>query len=265
MTLEPLALPTDTAAWPAWIRERTAAEPGAGHGPGRRAPERPAGRPGRGAPAVGPRRRAPRQRRRGRLAARQRAPGRGLPGDRRRRRAGGLPARHPVEPGPRDSTTSSPRSTRRRSGTTSSPYGCWRRCAPTSAGRAWTRTTRPGRGSPPCGSGSPSLDQEFSRITRDDVRTIRVRPEQARRDAGRLAGGTPGRRRGPGHRHHRLPRLGAGAHVRARPGRAPRHHRRLPRARLAGDRRAADRALHAAPRAWPPRSATPTGRRTTPT
>lgn len=26
MTLEPLALPTDTAAWPAWIRERTAAE-----------------------------------------------------------------------------------------------------------------------------------------------------------------------------------------------------------------------------------------------
>ena len=66
------------------------------------------------------------------------------------------------------------------------------------------------------------LDQDFGRAIRDDVRSIRVRPEQLDglpQDFSRRA---PGRRRRAGHAHDRLPRPHAGPHVRARRRGAPR-------------------------------------------
>ena len=105
--------------------------------------------------------------------------------------------------------------------------GCSTRPSRTSGAPASTATTRPGPGSPRSTSGSPTLDQEFSRNIRDDVRYVKVTPD-------RLAGlpqdwldAHPADDDGLVTVTHRLPRLGAGADVRARRrGRAPTSPRR---------------------------------------
>ena len=77
-------------------------------------------------------------------------------------------------------------------------------------------------------------------------------PRPAGRDARRLARGPPRRRRGTGHRDHRLPRRDPGPDVRPRPRGPARPHCAVPDPRLAAERAPAHRALRPPPRAGDP-------------
>ena len=92
------------------------------------------------------------------------------------------------------------------------------------------------------------IDQEFGRNIRDDVRTIRVTPDRLAGMPADWLAAHPVRRRGPGHRDHRLPRRDPGPDVRPRPRGPARPHRAVPDPRLAAERAAAHRALRPPPR-----------------
>ena len=96
------------------------------------------------------------------------------------------------------------------------------------------------------------LGLEFSRNIRDDVRSIRVRPEQLDGLPEDFRAEHPRRRGRAGHAHHRVPRPAAGPHVRDRPRGPPRPDPRAPAHRLARQRAGPRRAAPAARRAGHP-------------
>ena len=131
--------------------------------------------------------------------------------------------------------------------------GCWRRPSRTSGARASTATTRPAPGWPRSTSGSPRSTRSSAATSATTCAPCRSRPSGW--PACRTTGWTahPVDDDGLVTVTHRLPRRDPGADVRARPRRAPRDHHRVPRARLAAERAAAQGAVRPAPRARQPR------------
>ena len=151
--------------------------------------------------------------------------GRGPPrrgGPRPGRRAGpaGAEVRHRAAAWTATSTPSSPPSTRPTPASTPTRPGCSStRCA-TSAAPASTVTTPAATGCASSASRAVKLSQDFGRHIRDDVRTVRLAPEQLDGLPEDYRAAHPRRRGRPGHHHHRLPRPGA-VHRPSAPTRGP--------------------------------------------
>ena len=247
----------------AWVEARTRDRAGRRARDSSTSCARPAGVDDRAAAAVGRDLPAARQRRGRRLAARQRAPRRGGAHHLRAGRGRGRPVRRPSCARTGRSTTSSPpptrpASTRPRPGCSSKTLDDFRR-----AGR------RPRRRDPrPADRDQRAADRGRPGVRPDHPRRRphrAGRPRAARRAAAGLARRAPRRRRRAGHGHDRLPGLAAGADVRPRRRRPPRGHGRVPRSAAGPPTSRCSTSCSRSARSWPRWSATPTGRRTTPT